>query len=281
MEEQLTSVGLGATFSCEPVGAWLEWWLAAGLGSRVKLRHASYGALQDELRAPVAFSGAAACVGLLRLADWQRGAAGFDGVRFEADLALFMDSVRDALGLTRRLLLILCPAPAGPSAPTRAALAAATQRLQALAAEEPRLSVVSAAEVKRWYPCRGSPYDSVGDEIGHLPYTDAMCCALAAAAARALLPSLAPPLKLVVVDCDYTLWHHAVGEVGALGVRLAPRHLALQKRLLLLRRRGVLICLCSRNTEDDVWQVERTTGSFALLKTCYPNKPGSDSTFPR
>ena len=63
-----------------------------------------------------------------------------------------------------------------------------------------------------------------------------MSCALGGAAARVLLPSLAPPLKAVVVDCDYTLWHHAVGEVGAEGVVLEPHHLALQARLI--ARRG-------------------------------------------
>ena len=35
------------------------------------------------------------------------------------------------------------------------------------------------------------------------------------------------PLKAVVVDCDYTLWHHAVGEVGAEGVTFERRHLEL------------------------------------------------------
>ena len=41
----------------------------------------------------------------------------------------------------------------------------------------------------------------------------------------------------MVVDCDYTLWHHAVGEVGAEGIVLEPHHLALQARLIALRGR--------------------------------------------
>ncbi len=80
-----------------------------------------------------------------------------------------------------------------------------------------------------------------------MPYSEPMWCALGAAAARLLRPSLAPPLKCVVVDCDYTLWHHAVGEVGAEGVVVEPHHLALQARLLALRACGVLLCLCSKN----------------------------------
>ena len=79
-----------------------------------------------------------------------------------------------------------------------------------------------------------------------------MWCALGAAAARLLRPSLAPPLKCVVVDCDYTLWHHAVGEVGAEGVVVEPHHLALQARLLALRACGVLLCLCSKNAPQAI-----------------------------
>ena len=82
-------------------------------------------------------------------------------------------------------------------------------------------------------------------------------CTGTPAAIRASLPSLAPPLKVVVVDCDYTLWHHAVGEVGPEGVVVEPRHRELQERLLALHERGVLLCLCSRNEPDDVWAALR------------------------
>ena len=98
-----------------------------------------------------------------------------------------------------------------------------------------------------------SPFDDAADRAGHVPYTEPMWCALGAAAVRLLRPSLAPPLKCVVVDCDYTLWHHAVGEVGAEGIVLEPHHLALQARLIALRGRGVLLCLCSKNAPQDVW----------------------------
>jgi HAD superfamily phosphatase (TIGR01681 family) len=90
-----------------------------------------------------------------------------------------------------------------------------------------------------------------------------MWCALGAATARGCLAALAPPLKLIVVDCDYTLWHHAVGEVGAAGVRFEARHLELHRRLLELRSRGVLLALASRNVEADVWAALETAPDMA------------------
>ena len=78
---------------------------------------------------------------------------------------------------------------------------------------------------------------------------------MAGAIARSALPSLQAPLKIVVCDCDYTLWHGAVGEVGAMDVLFHRRHLQLHRRLVALLQRGVYICLCSRNTPEDVWDV--------------------------
>ena len=60
-------------------------------------------------------------------------------------------------------------------------------------------------------------------------------------------------VKCVVVDCDFTLWHGAVSEVGAAGIRVESRHVELQERLLALRQAGVLLALCSKNVEADVW----------------------------
>ncbi|KOO28611.1 hypothetical protein Ctob_010881 [Chrysochromulina tobinii] len=103
----------------------------------------------------------------------------------------------------------------------------------------------------------------LADELGHVPYAEPVWCALGAATARGCLAALAPPLKLIVVDCDYTLWHHAVGEVGAAGVRFEARHLELHRRLLELRSRGVLLALASRNVEADVWAALETAPDMA------------------
>ena len=122
--------------------------------------------------------------------------------------------------LSGRLALIVCPSPPSVEEARAAAYQAATARLKGIAAREPRLSVLSAADVASWYPV-AEAFDPTADALGHVPYTEPMWCALGGAAARLArhVPGAAtPPLKALVVDCDYTLWHHAVGEVGPAGV---------------------------------------------------------------
>jgi len=67
--------------------------------------------------------------------------------------------------------------------------------------------------------------------------------------------------KCLVLDCDNTLWGGVIGEDGLGGIRLDPHEFPgkayydFQKSVLLLARRGVLVALCSKNNEEDVWAV--------------------------
>ena len=255
----MPTIAVAATFSCEPVGKWLSFWLEK-LGVRAEIRFAPYGTLQHELVKPTAaVRRADAFVALLCLSDWQRGGT-FDSAKFDDDLALFVSSLRGAVEQLPYVALVLCPA--RPSA-QQTKFSAAAMTLRAL--ELPRLRVLDARELAGAYAvCE--MHDVVADELGHVPYTDEMWCALGAICSRGVLPALAPPLKVVVVDCDYTLWHGAVGELGPAGVSVEPRHAQLQARLIDLRERGVLIALCSRNEEADVWAAFESASGMLLSR---------------
>ena len=117
---------VAATFSCEPVGKWLSFWLEK-LGVRPNIRFAPYGTLQHELVKPTAaVRRADAFVALLCLSDWQRGGA-FDSAKFDDDLALFVSSLRGAVEQLPFVALVLCPA--RPSA-QQTKFSAATMTLQ-------------------------------------------------------------------------------------------------------------------------------------------------------
>ncbi len=77
--------------------------------------------------------------------------------------------------------------------------------------------------------------------------------------------------KCVVVDCDNTLWGGIVGEDGPDGIRIGDgpgaTHTSLQRELLNLHDRGVLIALCSKNNEEDVLEVLRTHPDMLLRES--------------
>lgn len=82
--------------------------------------------------------------------------------------------------------------------------------------------------------------------------------ALPAVAARILdlITALSGKVKkCVICDLDNTLWGGVIGDDGMNGIRLGelgdgPAFTALQRWLLELRRRGILLCICSKNNED-------------------------------
>ncbi|MCA1592644.1 MAG: HAD-IIIC family phosphatase [Acidobacteria bacterium] len=62
--------------------------------------------------------------------------------------------------------------------------------------------------------------------------------------------------KALAVDLDNTLWGGVVGEDGLAGLRLGAEYpgaayLELQRTLLDLQRRGILLCVCSKNNPED------------------------------
>ena len=109
--------------------------------------------------------------------------------------------------------------------------------------------------------------DPYADREARIPYTAAYFAALALRLARAIrattLTSL-PAAKVIAVDCDNTLWHGVCGEDGPEGVTLDPGHRRLQEFLVEQRALGKLICLASKNNEEDVWDTFRAHPEFPL-----------------
>jgi FkbH-like protein len=76
---------------------------------------------------------------------------------------------------------------------------------------------------------------------------------------RFIHPLTGAVCKALVVDLDNTLWGGIVGEDGPLAVRCGPEYpgaefQALQRAMLDLFHRGVLLAICSKNNESDAME---------------------------
>ncbi|WP_232790257.1 HAD-IIIC family phosphatase [Aeromonas sobria] len=79
-----------------------------------------------------------------------------------------------------------------------------------------------------------------------------------------------PVRKVLVLDCDNTLWGGVVGEDGLMGLTLGQDgsgklYQAFQEAVLYWYRRGILLALCSKNEPDDVWRVFAQHGAMRLI----------------
>jgi FkbH-like protein len=98
-------------------------------------------------------------------------------------------------------------------------------------------------------------YDVHSDEFAALPYTPEFYTVLGTTVARSIYSRYSKKHKVIVVDCDNTLWTGAVAEEGAAGVIIDEYRKEFQRFLVRKQEEGVLICLCSKNVQYDVQSV--------------------------
>lgn len=153
-------------------------------------------------------------------------------------------------------LICLCsPSPKNVATPAQAAAyQQMVHTLEAACAAIAGVQVIKTAVREHLYPVLNK-YDQRTDQLGHIPYTSAYYTALGSSVARQLALRQRAPYKVIVLDCDQTLWQGVCGEDGADGIVLdAPRR-ALQQFMVAQRQAGMLLCLCSKNSEADMLDV--------------------------
>lgn len=270
-------VSLAATFTADPLLKPLDFWFRE-LGVRGEVQLAPYGQVLQTLLTPAA-PGIGLHVVLLRLRDWLRELSEDDASSPEFVRAYLTSTAGDferALRAHRGnasagTLLLVCPSAAGAADPTDAMLAAVEDELLERLTGIPGVTVARAAGFHALYGVAETAIaDPVREELAHIPYQPGYLQVLATLVIRHVHRRLFPARKVIVVDCDNTLWGGVVGEVGAGGVRFDEGHQALHALLARLAAGGVLIALCSKNEEADVWRVfderpELTLGRDAIV----------------
>lgn len=112
-------------------------------------------------------------------------------------------------------------------------------------------------------------YDRKANQLKHAPYTQRMLNTLALELCRQscrLLRTPASKKKVIVLDCDNTLWGGAVAELGVDGIALTEPFLDLQRFVVRQQQTGMLLCLCSKNVESDVVTVFQQRRNDMVLK---------------
>jgi len=154
--------------------------------------------------------------------------------------------------------LVLCICPRSPAAEADAPLKAALQEAEEILLSEAgtiaNVHTISSASLLRQYPVNDY-YDSHSHHIGHIPYTPECYAGIATALVRTIFNLKRDPFKVIVLDCDNTLWKGVCGEDGPLGIEVTAPYRTLQEFMIGQMNAGMLLCLCSKNNEKDVLDV--------------------------
>jgi len=262
------AIAISATFTAEALEPVLAFWLRE-LKLDYQIRFASYNQVFQELLNPsglLAGNRSGLNVLLVRFEDWVRFRDQVSIAELEEHVQHFVSAVRSAASAASTPMLV-CVCPASPgflSDGERTRFAARSEdSLQNAFADLSSVQLVSTTALQRLYPVPDY-YDPHADELGHVPYTPEFFAALGTVIARKLHAARTSRYKVIALDCDETIWQGVCGEDGPQGVRLDDDHRALQNFMLAQREAGMLLCLCSKNNPEDVFDTFRVHPEMPL-----------------
>lgn len=176
--------------------------------------------------------------------------------KIEKNLLELQSALKNAPDFQVPLLVVICP-PSNKIAENKTA-AYFFERIEKAFVKDlentSNLLIFSAEDFLQNYAV-GACDNPKADLYGRIPYTTEFFAALGAFLARKIYAFCREPHKVIVLDCDQTLWKGVVGEDGVDGIDFDAPHLALQEFMAAQSEAGMLICLCSKNNEPEVWQV--------------------------
>lgn len=254
-DRSLNSISIAATFTAEPLSSGLTF-LLKHLGLDAVVRFAPYGQLFQQLLSGgelLSKNSKGVNVILIRIEDF---------VRDVTDRS----AVPDVIGqTTRELKTALASYASRAKVPTiisvlssgdeafQMEIRSANADLVSCVCALPGMIVLSSEEIDK--VTSGPRYDTASNDLAHIPFTMEHYSSLALAIARKVHASLVPAHKVLVLDCDNTIWRGVVGEDGLGGITISPAFAELQRFALNVHQQGVLICLVSKNAERDVLEV--------------------------
>ena len=247
------TLAIAATFTAEPLQPALRFLLdEAGLD--LEVRFAPYSQVFQELLSRTSLLASnvqGANVVLVRFEDFVREVPDPNaaGILLESTTLEFLDALTRFGVQARSPTVVVAFA---PSARAPVALLPQLQRAASVLKERAQelhgiyqLTVDETAE----------RYDRVRDELAHIPFTEEFFASLALAITRKVHALRKPAHKVLVLDCDNTLWKGVVGEDGVDGISFPRAMLDLQRFAVDAQAGGALVCLASKNTEQDVLDV--------------------------
>lgn len=268
---------LVSTFTAEPIEEVIQFWMRQ-VDLPWQITFAPYNQVFQQLLDPASFlmsndHGANAI--LVQFKDWCRAADSENRQKsFQEQIeGAARDLVRALKTAVPRMKVpcVLCLCSSEGQTPLASGEGELYRRMEEFLAAElegiPGLVVIRSSETDALYPVT-EKHDPHGDALAHVPFTPEYFTALGTMIARRIYGLKHPPYKVIVADCDQTLWGGRCGEDGPEGIVVDSPRICLQRFLVSKTQEGFLLCLCSKNNEEEVLQTFKANPNMALTLEC-------------
>ena len=252
-----------STFTCQPIKEYMEFW-GKKLGLDYGIKIGPYNQIFQEILSAYhddSRTKTMAEIFLIRIEDWgQRGKdSTIDKNLIEESFSNFWDILSKKQDEVLRIVCIMPPSPKHD--PEKDYFEKIEEKVQSYF--ERKRNIICIPSRKFTEKC-SVYYDSYSDEQANIPYVQAMYANAATIIFRKIFAYSKKPLKVVVLDCDNTMWSGVCAEDGPLGIKISEPYEQLQRVFLSLYQKGVLLCICSKNNEKDVINVFKKNKNMIL-----------------
>ncbi|MQY79763.1 MAG: HAD-IIIC family phosphatase [Bacteroidetes bacterium] len=272
-EKPVLNVNITGTFTVEPVKPYLEYWLEK-FNVTYSIKFPGYNQVFSQLLNPGSdfnLNRDGYNILLVRFEDWIMDKR---SQKSDPDFITKIDEFENALSFALQInsggkyILALCPP--SPLILNNTILSEiideTEKRISSFLKTKSNVLLLKSGELLDTYDVYDY-YDEMGEEAGHIPFSDEFFISLSTIIARKIHVFLSSPFKAIAVDCDNTIWKGVVAEDGPMGVKIGPEEKELQEFLIEQSESGILICLCSKNREEDVFEVFEKNNQMILKKT--------------
>ncbi len=259
-EKRVIHLNITGTFTVEPVKPYLEFWFEKfDIASSIVFtgyNQVFYQLLNTRSEFNTNFDGYN--ILLIRFEDWIINKSESSIPDLSKKVDEFIDSLRGSIQTNPKGKYILGICPPSPGILENKCIADSIIKTESKLSEilraESNVIVLNSLELIDTYGINNY-YEELGEAIGHIPFTEEFFISLSTLIARKLYISIKTPFKAIAVDCDNTLWKGIIAEDGFTGVAIRSEHKILQDFLVEQHNSGFIICLCSKNRTEDVFEV--------------------------
>lgn len=271
-----SQIVISATFTAEPVQDSLNYWTKK-LNMPAQISFAPYNQVFQQLldsKSAFASNLGGFNILLIRFEDWiqfdkneTNEQTGMFVNRIEKDVVELINSLKRSLNERVAHILFICPP--SPKFVKSNLLNSALHQAEHVVSESlqglPGIFVVPWEELNSVYPVTNY-YDKNREKLGRIPYSPRFFTALGTMIARKIAVYKRKPFKVIVLDCDNTLWGGVVAEDGVDNILLDDAYLGLQRFMVDQHDAGMVLCVCSKNTEQDVMEAFEKRDDMVLKK---------------